>query len=204
VTANVTAIKHWLPVRFVKLGKMRLDFLQEIITAESYTVMQFDCDFSRAPTAVTQEMMKVWIEDLKIQIESKGKRVTPLHEWLHEEIDDLSIFGDSIDIFEHMCADNGVASMPNLDKLAEISYDILSDMYFASAMVGILKCKPRLVVIAPECTVCSTAQHFNARNMSAKSALKSKKVEQEKIMRRIRKILNAVRSYGRHAIIDNP
>ena len=61
-----------------------------------------------------------------------------------------------------MCADNGVPSMPNLDKLAEVPYVILSDVRFVAAMVDVLKCKPRLVVITPECTAYSTAQHFNA------------------------------------------
>ena len=167
-------------------------------------MMQFDSALSRAPTAAIQEFLEVWTEVLKLQIESKGKPATPLHEWPDEEVDVLSIFGGPTDIFEYMCADNGVASMPNLDKLAEVPYDILGDVHFVLAMIGVLKCKPRLVVIAPECTAYSTAQHFNAKIMSAKSALESKKVEQEKIMRQVRKILNEVWSYGGHATIENP
>ena len=94
--------------------------------------------------------------------------------------------------------------MPNLDKLAEVPYDIFSDVHFASAMVGVLKCKPRLVVIAPECTAYSMAQNFNAKLMTVQKVIAARRAEQEKIMRRIRKILTAVWSYGGHVIIENP
>lgn len=193
-----------MPVRFGKLGKIRLEFSQGIITAGSYVVMQFDSALSRAPITATQEMLEVWTDVLELLIESKGKSATPLHEWPDAKVDVLPIFGGPTDIFEYMCADKDVASMPILDKLAEVLYDILRDVHFVSATVDVLKCKPRLVVVASECTAYPTAQYFNAKNMSAKSALESKKVEQEKIMRRIRKVLNAVWAYGGHAIVENP
>ena len=116
----------------------------------------------------------------------------------------MSIFCGPTDVFEQICEGKGVATMPNLDKLAEVPYDILSDVHFASAMVGVLKRKPRRVIIAPECTAYLMAQNFNKKLMTVQNTIATRRAEQEKIVRRIRKILTAVWSYGRHAIIENP
>ena len=62
---------------------------------------------------------------LELQIESKGRPAYRLHECPDKDIDVLSIFGGPKNVFGRMCADNGVASMPNQDKLAKVSYDIL-------------------------------------------------------------------------------
>ena len=48
------------------------------------------------------------------------------------------------------------------------------------------------------------AQNFNAKLMTVQKVIAARRAEQEKIMRRIQKILTAVWSYGGHAIIENP
>ena len=138
VKTRDTVTKHWLLVRFGKLGKIRTEFLQLTIAAASFAVVQFDSALSRAPTATTQEMWKTWTEVLELQITNEGKPATPLHEWA-DDVDALLIFGGPTNIVQKMCEGNGVATIPNLENLAGVLYNVLNDVHFASAMVGVLK-----------------------------------------------------------------
>ena len=58
VKARDAGTKHWLPIRFGKMGRICTDFLQSTVSAAIFAVLQFDSALTRATTVKTQEMLE--------------------------------------------------------------------------------------------------------------------------------------------------
>jgi hypothetical protein len=197
--------KHWIPVA----TRASADALAQIAAqdGESFPVDLATSLLIRTVTTETAMELSAWEEILRIKTEevrAKGEAIHFLYDWETGIADMISVFDGPSGQLNRMCEDAGVHAMPAIDKVAKIPYDILDDIQFSSLMVGVLKQKPGLLLLAPECTSFSKAQDFNKNRPDVMSAIAKERKVQTRFMARVNAILRATWTYGAEAIVENP
>ena len=112
----------------------------EIEHATVDTLMQQSVE---EPAGETREqMLLTWEVILEMHIakaKSKGTEIGTLHNWDRGKADMISVFNGPSTTMEQLARGMGISTMPPIDRTAEVPYDILSDVHFASLMADVLK-----------------------------------------------------------------
>ena len=190
--AKVAGDDHWLPLRFDDIGSVRADYLlKAIATHDIYTTEVVSSAIARTQSQETAEMLKAWEEILELK-RAQSDEETAEYERPTEKMDTLAVFGGPTHAFELVCSENDVKAMPNFDKVADPSFDILNDLQFAMLMVAVLVGQPLTSCFAPECTAYSRAQNFNRNRPAVQIKIAARRATQEKVMRRVCCVLRAI------------
>jgi len=196
---------HWIPLAV----RADDDALAQIAAqdGESFPVDLATSLLGRTVTTKTKMELAAWEEILRIKIkeaESRDEPIPFIHDWDTGVADMISVFDGPSGQLNKMCEDAGVHAMPAIDKIAKVPYDVLNDIQFSSLMVGILKQKPGLLLLAPECTSFSKAQDFNKNRPDVMAAIAKERKVQTRVMTRVNAVLRAAWTYGAEAIVENP
>ena len=163
-----------------------------------------DGPVERATSPAHPIMPKVWSEILnqKKSGQPGGKFYTVQQDLGEAHL--MSVFDGPDGDINAKSLEQGLESMPPVDKVAIDPYDLIHDITFASIMVAILLHLPLLGLFAPECTAWSKANDFNSNKPEVIARTEGKRGEQTRVMSRVRAMIRAIWSYGGHAMIENP